>query len=227
MRTRAQPAVLGLGDERTRLVVGRSLRAVVASGVCSRLGRPLPLLVPIGSPGGLANSVSRRLPPQLSVLPPAGLLSRGGGAAVLVGRDARASTASLARAGLWCQKWLRLATFDTRPVARPAGCLHGLSPSSRFTDGNRHPDNTGPKPGRKPPIQSAISFPAMNTPNTTASAHTRGWFLTPATEQNAFLIVTGRGATGNAKTGKKRFLLERMHLGDEPVRCLKRILASE
>jgi hypothetical protein len=69
VRETAQQRILELVDERTRVFVAHSLGSVVAYETCFRLERPLPLLVTIGSPLGLANVVYHRLRPQPPVFP--------------------------------------------------------------------------------------------------------------------------------------------------------------
>jgi hypothetical protein len=72
VRATAQQRILELVDDRTRVIVAHSLGSVVAYETCFCLKRPLPLLVTIGSPLGLANVVYHRLRPQPPVFPPLG-----------------------------------------------------------------------------------------------------------------------------------------------------------
>lgn len=58
-----------LGPE-TKVLVGHSLGSVVAFEAAHRLGRPLPLLVTLGSPLGLRNIVFEHLRPQPPTVPP-------------------------------------------------------------------------------------------------------------------------------------------------------------
>jgi hypothetical protein len=70
VRKTAQQKVLELLDEKTQVLVAHSLGSVVAYEACFQLKRPLPLLVTIGSPLGLAKVVYERLRPQPPVFPP-------------------------------------------------------------------------------------------------------------------------------------------------------------
>jgi hypothetical protein len=70
VRRTAQQKVLELLDETTQVLVAHSLGSVVAFEACFHLTRPLPLLVTVGSPLGLANVVYERLRPQPPVFPP-------------------------------------------------------------------------------------------------------------------------------------------------------------
>jgi hypothetical protein len=68
-RAQAREAVLGLVTPDTRAIVGHSLGSVVAYECAHRLGRPLPLLVTLGSPLGLRTLVADRLDPPPSFPP--------------------------------------------------------------------------------------------------------------------------------------------------------------
>jgi hypothetical protein len=70
VREKARRAVAELVDDRTRVIVGHSLGSIVAYEACFDLKRPLPLLVTIGSPLGMAQIVYERLRPQPPVFPP-------------------------------------------------------------------------------------------------------------------------------------------------------------
>ena len=68
-RAQAREAVLGLVTPDMRAIVGHSLGSVVAYECAHRLGRPLPLLVTLGSPLGLRTLVADRLDPPPSFPP--------------------------------------------------------------------------------------------------------------------------------------------------------------
>jgi hypothetical protein len=70
IREHALEQVAGLLDADTQVVVGHSLGSVVAYEASHRLGRPLPLLVTLGSPLGLRRVVYERLRPQPPSFPP-------------------------------------------------------------------------------------------------------------------------------------------------------------
>jgi hypothetical protein len=54
----------------TRVLIGHSLGSVVAFEAAHRMGRPLPLLITLGSPLGLRNVVYERIRPQPPATPP-------------------------------------------------------------------------------------------------------------------------------------------------------------
>jgi hypothetical protein len=70
IRERAQERVASLIGPETQVIVGHSLGSVVAYEAAHRLGRPLPLLLTIGSPLGLRTVVYERLRPQPPAVPP-------------------------------------------------------------------------------------------------------------------------------------------------------------
>jgi hypothetical protein len=74
VRDTAQRRLLQQVDDGTQVIVAHSLGSVVAYETCFRLlerrQEPLPLLVTVGSPLGLANIVYQRLRPQPPVFPP-------------------------------------------------------------------------------------------------------------------------------------------------------------
>jgi hypothetical protein len=70
LRAAVQARVTALLDDDTQLVIGHSLGTVVAWEACQVLGRPLPILVTLGSPLGLDNVVYPRLRPQPPTWPP-------------------------------------------------------------------------------------------------------------------------------------------------------------
>ena len=71
LRAAAQARVAALLDEDTQLVIGHSLGSVVAWEACQALGRPLPVLVTLGSPLGLDTVVYSQAPSPASDLAPA------------------------------------------------------------------------------------------------------------------------------------------------------------
>ena len=64
LRAAVQARVTALLDDSTRLVIGHSLGSVVAWEACQTVGRPLPMLITLGSPLGLNSVVYPRLRPQ-------------------------------------------------------------------------------------------------------------------------------------------------------------------
>ncbi|MFE3174698.1 hypothetical protein ACFXPA_03800 [Amycolatopsis sp. NPDC059090] len=70
LRAEVQARVAALIGPDTKVLVGHSLGSVVAFEAAHRLGRPLPLLVTLGSPLGLRNIVYERVRPQPPVVPP-------------------------------------------------------------------------------------------------------------------------------------------------------------
>jgi hypothetical protein len=64
LRAAVQARVAALLDNDTQLVIGHSLGSAVAWEACQALGRPLPMLVTLGSPLGLDSVVYPRLLPQ-------------------------------------------------------------------------------------------------------------------------------------------------------------------
>lgn len=69
VRERVQARVAALIGPETEVVVGHSLGSVVAYEAVHRLGRPLPLLVTLGSPLGLRTIVYERTRPQPAKVP--------------------------------------------------------------------------------------------------------------------------------------------------------------
>lgn len=70
VRAEVQRRVAALVDADTKMIIGHSLGSVVAYEAAHRLGRPLPLLVTLGSPLGLRNVVYELLRPQPPSVPP-------------------------------------------------------------------------------------------------------------------------------------------------------------
>ncbi|MFD2474773.1 hypothetical protein [Amycolatopsis silviterrae] len=70
LRAQVQARVAALIGPDTKVLIGHSLGSVVAFEAAHRLGRPLPLLVTLGSPLGLRNIVYERVRPQPPVVPP-------------------------------------------------------------------------------------------------------------------------------------------------------------
>lgn len=70
VRAEVQRRVAALVDTDTKVIIGHSLGSVVAYEAAHRLGRPLPLLVTLGSPLGLRNIVYDLLQPQPPSVPP-------------------------------------------------------------------------------------------------------------------------------------------------------------
>jgi hypothetical protein len=64
LRVAVEARVSALLDEDTRLIIGHSLGSVIAWETCQLLGRPLPMLITLGSPLGLDTVVYPRLRPQ-------------------------------------------------------------------------------------------------------------------------------------------------------------------
>lgn len=64
VRDAVQARVAEQIDESTRVLIGHSLGSVIAFEAACRPGRPLPLLVTLGSPLGLRTIVYDRLRPQ-------------------------------------------------------------------------------------------------------------------------------------------------------------------
>lgn len=69
VRERVQARVSALIGPETEVVIGHSLGSVVAYEAVHRLGRPLPLLVTLGSPLGLRTIVYERTRPQPAKVP--------------------------------------------------------------------------------------------------------------------------------------------------------------
>lgn len=69
IRERVQARVSELIGPETQILLGHSLGSVVAYEAVHRLGRPLPLLVTVGSPLGLRTIVYERLRPQPPTVP--------------------------------------------------------------------------------------------------------------------------------------------------------------
>lgn len=69
LREEVQRRLTALLSEETSVMIGHSLGSVVAYEAVHRLGRPLPLLVTLGSPLGLRNIVHGRLAPPASFPP--------------------------------------------------------------------------------------------------------------------------------------------------------------
>jgi hypothetical protein len=70
LRAAVQARAEALLDDSTRLVIGHSLGSVVAWEACQVFGRPLPMLITLGSPLGLDSVVYPRLRPQPPTWPP-------------------------------------------------------------------------------------------------------------------------------------------------------------
>ena len=70
LRTQVQARVRKHLDDRTRVMIGHSLGAVVAFEASHQLTRPLPLLITLGNPLGLRTIVYDRLVPQPPTYPP-------------------------------------------------------------------------------------------------------------------------------------------------------------
>ncbi|MCK2236602.1 MULTISPECIES: hypothetical protein [unclassified Crossiella] len=70
IRTAVRARVAGLIGADTRVVIAHSLGTVVAYEALHQLGRPLPLLITLGSPLGLRTVIYERLRPQPARVPP-------------------------------------------------------------------------------------------------------------------------------------------------------------
>jgi hypothetical protein len=70
IRSAALDAVSQLVGPETKVLIGHSLGSVVAFEAAHRLGRPLPLLLTMGSPLGLQTIVYQRVRPQPPTFPP-------------------------------------------------------------------------------------------------------------------------------------------------------------